>query len=68
MNHYAKIETETAVVVMRMPQSDVAPFVSDCVRNRSLSKLVAVLNRDLLRGSPEEKDHACKALRRIGFI
>lgn len=68
MKHGYVTESSVSFTVMNLGQSDVPTFVSDCVRERSLSKVIATLNHELLHGTPAERAEARKALKRLGFL
>lgn len=68
MKHEMISETKVSQNVLGLPESEIAPFVSRCVKERSLSSVVADLNNDLLFGTQTEREDAKKALQRIGFL
>lgn len=49
-------------------QDAVIEFVNNCVRERSLSKIMVRLNQELLNGTTTERAEDRKALKRLGFI
>ncbi|MEM1351742.1 MAG: hypothetical protein AAGF27_05330 [Pseudomonadota bacterium] len=68
MRHHTISETPAAALVLNMKSSEVAPFVRQCVRERSLSVLVKQLNHDLIFGTTQQREEAQQALRCIGFL
>lgn len=68
MKHETIPETKVSHSVLNLGDGDVAPFVRKCVKERSLSKIVANLNNDLLYGTQTERVNAREALGRIGFL
>lgn len=61
-------EISTAADVLALSPADVAQFVRDCVRNRSLSVMVSDLNHTVLHGTSEEREEARRALKHLGFV
>lgn len=68
MKHGTVSETKMSHDVLNLDDGDVASFVRRCVKERSLSKVVADLNHDLLSGTRTERENAEQALHRIGFL
>lgn len=68
MNHAYIDEQTAAFTVMNLGQGEVTQFVADCLRQRSLSKVIARLNHELLNGSAAEREEAQNALNRLGFL
>jgi hypothetical protein len=54
--------------ILAMGEGETAKFVEDKLRDRSLNKTVAELNKICLSGSSADKKLANKALRRLGFL
>jgi hypothetical protein len=50
MKEHSVAEANTSSAVLSLKKADVAPFVEKSLRERSLSKVVAELNKDLLFG------------------
>ncbi|MFK7744528.1 MAG: hypothetical protein AB8B47_05710 [Roseobacter sp.] len=67
MAHFGFTDPDTAQAVLALNNDEVAGFVQQCVRNRSLSKIVNELNRAALSGAPRESQRATKALHHLGF-
>ncbi|MCV3270761.1 hypothetical protein [Roseobacter sinensis] len=68
MKYETITETKVAHSVLGLDEKDVAAFVWDRVKDRSLSKLMADLNRDMLSGTERERQDAERALSRLGFL
>lgn len=68
MKHETISETKISHSVMGLDEGEIAPFVRKCVKERSLSAVIANLNNDLLFGTQTEQDDARTALQRIGFL
>jgi hypothetical protein len=68
MKEHSAAEAKMSSAVLSLETADVAPFVEKSLRERSLSKVVADLNRDLLFGDRTEREEAVKALKHIGFM
>ena len=68
MKEHAVAEAKTSSAVLRLKKADVVPFVEKSLRERSLSKVVADLNKELLFGDRTERDAALQALKHIGFV
>lgn len=68
MKEHAVAEAKTSSAVLSLKKADVAPFVEKSLRERSLSKVVADLNKELLFGDRTERDAALQALKHIGFV
>jgi len=67
MDFHTKSDTGIAASLLALSETDVAQYVRECVRERSLSTVVNKLNSDLLYGSTEESERARQALAHIGF-
>lgn len=67
MNSRTKLDVSTASNLLSLSETDVAQFIRQCVRNRSLSAVMTELNDAVLFGSREESDRARRALEHIGF-
>ncbi|WP_298973336.1 hypothetical protein [uncultured Roseobacter sp.] len=68
MKHEQIAETKMSHSVLGLDEAEIGPFILRCVKERSLSKLVANLNNDILNGTSTERDSAEKALGRMGFL
>lgn len=68
MKHETISETKISHSVLSLDDNDITRFVRRCVKERSLSKIVADLNNDLLFGTQTERENAKEALHRIGFL
>ncbi len=68
MKHETILETNMSHSILGLSENDVAAFVRRCVKERSLSRLVAALNKDLMFGTQTERDDAKEALHRLGFL
>lgn len=66
--HRTVVDMTTASNVLALSELEAAKFVRKCLRDRSLSVVVADLNKELLYGTPREQEDASKALRHIGFM
>ena len=68
MKHQRIANTLTSQHVLSINKADLPPFIGECIRERSLSRLVSNLNREVLEGTDTEKAEARKALALIGFL
>lgn len=68
MKEHSVAEAKMSSAVLTLKKAEVAPFVEKSLRERSLSKVVAELNKDLLFGDQSEREEAFKALKHIGFV
>ncbi len=68
MKHQQVFETQASQYILSIKPADVPPFIGRCVKDRTLSTLVAHLNQDMLDGTPKQQNEARKALELIGFI
>lgn len=60
-------EQSVAYSVLILGQDDVTEFVTNYLRERSLSKILARLNQVLLNGTMTGRADAQKALKTVGF-
>ncbi len=68
MKHETAYELPTATNILSLESAEMPGFVQECLRTRSLSWVVAELNKSILSGPEEERDEARKALEHLGFI
>ncbi|QJF52516.1 hypothetical protein [Roseobacter ponti] len=68
MKHHQAFDTQASQHILSIEPGDVPPFIGRCLKERTLSTLVAHLNHDVLDGTPKEQDDARRALELIGFI
>ena len=68
MNHGTSCSLSTASQVLALDAEEVAPFVRNCLFDRSLSWVVSELNNTVLNGAAHEKEQAQWALVHLGFI
>lgn len=68
MKHRMNYTVSTATKVLALTREDVAPFVQNCLSDRSLSWVVAELNKAVLNGGDDEREEAQRALDHLGFI
>lgn len=68
MKHETTYDVRSSANVLSVQPIEVASFLRECVKNRSLSWLIGDLNRSVLSGDQDEREEARKALEHLGFI
>lgn len=58
----------TAQTVLSLDDAEIPSFVRRCLKDRSLSWLIAQQNEALFSGTKDERDEAHKALTHTGVI
>lgn len=68
MKHAFISEDKVSHSVLSLGETEVGPFITRCLKERSLSTVISSLNNDVLYGTPSERAFAERALGRIGFV